>query len=95
MSEYVIEKLTGQTRVYEGTYKIFLFKIDKYGNLDIKSQHITSGLGGTQFSAFQSELVINDNIPIPIYLIETIQKLLHPDAATETQASYFDNSIQV
>jgi len=95
MAEYIIEKLTGQTRVCEGTYKIFLFKIDKYGNTDIKTQHITSGLGGTQFRAFQSELSINDNIPVPNYLIETIQKLLHPDAETERQASYFDNAIQV
>jgi vacuolar-type H+-ATPase subunit I/STV1 len=95
MAEYIIEKLTGQTRVHEGTYKIFLFKIDKYGNTDIKTQHITSGLGGTQFCAFQSELSINDNIPVPNYLIETIQKLLHPDAETERQASYFDNAIQV
>jgi len=78
MTEYVIEKLTGQTRLWEGQYKIFLFKIDKYGNIDIKSQNVTSGLGGTQFGAFHTELVINDNIPIPNYLIETIQKLLHP-----------------
>jgi hypothetical protein len=95
MSEYVIEKLTCQARVWEGQYAIFLFKIDKYGNTHISAQSVTSGLGGTQFGAFHTQLIINDNIPIPIYLIETIQKLLHPDAETERQASYFNNVIQV
>jgi len=95
MSEYVIEKLTGQARVWEGQYCIFLFKIDKYGNTHISAQSVTSGLGGTQFGAFHTQLIINDNIPIPIYLIETIHKLLHPDAETERQASYFKNVIQV
>ena len=95
MAEYVIEKLTGQTRVYECQYQIFLFKIDKYGNTDISAQNVTSGLGGTQIGAFYTQLIINDNIPIPIYLIETIQKLLHPDAETERQASYFKHVIQV
>jgi len=94
MTEYVIEKLTGQTRLYEGQYKIFLFKIDKYGNIDIKSQNF-SGLGGTQFGVFHTELVINDNIPIPNYLIETIQKLLHPVVELELYAVYYDNAIKV
>jgi vacuolar-type H+-ATPase subunit I/STV1 len=95
MAEYIIEKLTGEKRLWEGQYKIFLFKIDKYGNTDITSKSVTNGLGGRGEGRWNTELSINDNIPIPNYLIETIQKLLHPVSEIMSYASYFDNLIEV
>jgi DNA-binding transcriptional MerR regulator len=95
MAEYIIEELTGEKRLWEGQYKIFLFKIDKYGNTDITSKSVTNGLGGRGGGRWNTELSINDNIPIPNYLIETIQKLLHPVVELESYAVYYDNAIKV
>jgi len=97
-AEYVIDQFIGHIRnSYNGedtNRTAFLFKIDKYGNVDIKSQHMTGGLGGTMMSKFQTQLFINDNIQMPTYLIETVKTMINP-TSDYLFASYFINVIQV
>ena len=97
MTEYIIEKLTGEIRcdyIGSGNYTQFLFKIDKNGNVDITTQSICSGFGTQTKGKINKELNINDNIQIPNYLIEVIKKLLNPQN-TDIYTSYYQNAIQV
>lgn len=75
-----------------GSFK-YWFKIDKNGNIDIKTQRTSGGLGSTT-GEFITQLIINDNIPIPNYLIEPIKELLNPPD-NNLYSSYFYNLINV
>jgi hypothetical protein len=49
----------------------FMIKIYKNGNIDIKRQ----GTGYLVYSTIHDKLIINDNIPIPIYIIDMFKSL--------------------
>ena len=81
MATYVLDFVTGEYRDYppsQGTYACnmwkYYFKIDTYGNVHIKEQGIGVCSGhSNQYYNPTDLLVINDNIPIPSYLIDTLK----------------------
>jgi len=84
MTDYLIDitlkDITDCTSGYTNTtnYNLFI-KIDKNGNVDIKQQyiHLRSGCaGGSELSPIWDLLIINDNIPIPSYMINMLKHLL-------------------
>jgi len=79
MTDYIIDVIIDH--ILEGDYfsptgtKLYI-KIDKNGNVDIKKQNIHYQQGiHNQYSSIWDELVINDNIPIPTYMIDMLKKL--------------------
>ena len=83
MSEYVIDYETPDmpsdhscNHGPSGWIK-YWFKINKYGNVEINEQRYTHISGqGITYSMPVNVLLINDNIPIPAYMIETIKTLI-------------------
>lgn len=77
MTEYVIditlERIQKSSHNDLGVYNIFI-KIDINGNVDIKQEFLGRRPGYDQ-SYIHNLLIINDNIPIPSYLINMIKKL--------------------
>jgi len=79
MTDYIIDViidhiLENDCSSHTGT-KLYI-KIDKNGNVDIKKQNIHYQQGiHNQYSRIWDELVINDNIPIPTYMIDMLKKL--------------------
>jgi hypothetical protein len=77
MTEYVIditlERINKSFSNDLGVYNIFI-KIDINGNVDIKQEFLGRRPGYDQ-SYIHNLLIINDNIPIPSYLINMIKKL--------------------
>jgi hypothetical protein len=55
----------------------YWFKIDTKGNINIKTQNIcVCSMQPNTYSTPTDELVINDNIPIPEYIIKTLKSLI-------------------
>ena len=79
MTDYLIDITLKDITDYGRTNFNLFIKIDKNGNVDIKQQyiHLRSGCaGGNEFSPIWDLLIINDNIPIPSYMINMLQNLL-------------------
>jgi len=71
MTEYIIDTTIENIRHYDVhpdvIYTLYV-KIDKMGNVDIRS--------GTNFNNSTCQLLtINDNIPIPYYIINSLKQL--------------------
>jgi hypothetical protein len=83
MAEYVIDYETPNMPVehscnsFASYWVTYWFKIHKCGNIEITQQRSfrTSGQGH-EFSSPQNVLLINDNIPIPSYMIEMLKTLI-------------------
>jgi hypothetical protein len=96
MTEYVLEVINDLLRPpppYDcggGAQKLYI-KIDKNGNVDIKSQHISICSGHpNQYCAISDVLIINDDIPIPNYIITMLKELL-PSTACQYTKLYQDH----
>ena len=77
MTEYIIditlERINKSFSNDVGVYNIFI-KIDINGNVDIKQEFLGRRPGYDQ-SYIHNLLIINDNIPIPPFMINMIKKL--------------------
>ena len=96
MTEYVLEVINDMLRPpppYDcggGAQKLYI-KIDKNGNVDIKSQHISICSGHpNQYYGISDVLIINDDIPIPNYIITMLKELL-PSTACQYTKLYQDH----
>jgi hypothetical protein len=83
MSEYVIDyetpNMPNDHSCNHGAsgWVTYWFKIHKHGNIEITQQRSTSIPNqGTQFCRPERQLLIEDNIPIPNYLIEMLKTLI-------------------
>jgi len=83
MSDYVVDILTDFHRLSPPDdddrgfqYKQYMIKIDNNGNVNV-SQNFKSICYGCfdKFTGFSKLLEINDNIPIPVYLIPVIKQI--------------------
>jgi myosin heavy subunit len=82
MSEYVIDYETPNMPIDNPAYNngrvTYWFKIHKHGNIEITSQRSSCIPNqGTHFSQPERQLLIEDNIPIPNYLIEMLKTLIN------------------
>jgi len=82
MSEYVIDYETPNMPInnpaYNNGWVTYWFKIHKHGNIEITSQRSSCIPNqGTQFCKPERQLLIEDNIPIPNYLIEMLKTLIN------------------
>lgn len=82
MSNYVVDILTDFHRLSPPSgscgsdYKQYMIKIDNNGNVTISQRFRSSHSGHSdEISGFSKLLEINDNIPIPMYLIPVIKQL--------------------
>jgi hypothetical protein len=81
---YVLDFVSGEYRdtpSHQGCYAYtmykYYFKIDTRGNVNVKEQSISVCSGHpNQYNPVTDILVINDNISIPSYLIETLKTLI-------------------
>ena len=84
MAKYVLDFVTGEYRDSPSHQGCFAFTMYKYylnintrGNVNIKEQQIFVCSGHpNEHGPVTDILVINDNIPIPSYLIETLKTLI-------------------
>lgn len=82
MTEYVLEIINDLLRPpppYDcaGSAEKLYIKIDKNGNVEIKAQGISICSGHpNQYYEIRDVLIINDNIPIPNYIINMLKVLL-------------------
>jgi len=96
MSEYVLDVVNDMLRppppydCASNAVKMYI-KIDKYGNVDIKQQGISICSGHpNQYCQINDVLIINDNIPIPDYVIE-ILKVLLPSTGCQYTKLYMEH----
>jgi hypothetical protein len=84
MSDYVVDILTDYHRLQpfddddsRFDYKQYMIKIDNNGNVNVSQNVKTIYYGGCsdRLSGFSKLLEINDNIPIPVYLIPVIKQI--------------------
>lgn len=102
MTEYVIDIVNDLLRdppPYHcaGSAEKLYIKIDKNGNVDIKSQRISICSGHpNEYCQIQDVLVINDNIPIPDHIINMLKQLLSSKGCQYTQLyrSHYYNVIE-
>ena len=102
MTEYVLEivnDLLRGTPPYDcaGSAEKLYIKIDKNGNVDIKSQNISICSGHpNEYYQIRDVLVINDNIPIPDHIINMLKQLLPSNGCQYTQLyrSHYYNVIE-
>ena len=80
MSEYLIDYLTGSRQCEYGSSNYFNlhFRIDKYGNINIKRQNSYNqqNAGITHYN-WAEELTINDNIPFPSYFENILKTIIN------------------
>jgi len=84
MAIYVLDFVSGEYRdtpSHQGCFAFtkykYYFNIDIRGNINIKEQNIFVCSGHpNEHGVVKDILVINDNIPIPSYLIETLKTLI-------------------
>jgi hypothetical protein len=84
MTTYILDFVTGEYRdapSHQGCFAFTMYKyyfnINKRGNVKIKEQNIFVCSGHpNEHGVVKDILVINDNIPIPSYLIETLKTLI-------------------
>jgi len=84
MATYVLDFVTGEYRdspSHQGCFAFtkykYYFKIDIHGNVNIKEQSICVCSGHPdQYNPVTDILTINDNIPTPSYLIDTLKTLI-------------------
>ena len=71
MTEYIIDITIENISEYDSANGLFTFyiKIDKNGNVDIQKKHTTSNITHGP----NTYVKINDNIPIPSYIINMIK----------------------
>lgn len=82
MSEYVVDILTQFYRLHPAdgscgsSWKQYMIKIDNKGNVVISQNFMNTCSGHSPtYSGFGKILEINDNIPIPTYLISIIKQM--------------------
>jgi hypothetical protein len=77
MTEYLIDYLTSETPDSYGSNSrsVFHFKIHNNGNVDVFSRSCSRDT----IYPFNNQLTIHDNIPIPLYLIDMLKKLIEID----------------
>ena len=72
MTEYIIDTTIENIREYDcgvsGSFTFYI-KIDKNGNVDIQKKHVMSHITNGPYTYVK----INDNIPIPSYIINMIK----------------------
>ena len=77
MSEYIIDitiENIPETAPGQPTMVTFYIKIDKNGNVDIKRKYTTVQTGfHDRHGSITDFVIINDNIPIPSYIINIIK----------------------
>jgi hypothetical protein len=90
MGEYVIDYETPYMPIDHSCnngpsgWRKHWFKINKYGNVEINEQIYTSIPGqGRTYCQPQNVLLINDNIPIPSYMIEMLKTLIATNSFNE------------
>jgi len=84
MTTYILDFVTGEYRdapSHQGCFAFTMYKyyfnIDTRGNIKIKEQNIFVCSGNpNEHGLVKDILIINDNIPIPNYLIETLKTLI-------------------
>ena len=77
-----------QQSVFWTRHDTYWIKIDSLGNVNIKTKSTTSYSGGSDHTTPIGDLlVINDNIPIPDYLIETLKTLI--DGFTDAHYNHY------
>jgi len=96
MASYVLDFVTGEYRdspSHQGCYAYsmykYYFKIDTRGNVNIKEQSISVCSGHpSQYHSPNDILVINDNISIPSYLIDTLKSLITYNFSNNSSSIY-------
>jgi hypothetical protein len=90
MSEYLIDYETPDMPIEHSCnscsscWTKYWFKINKYGNVEINEQRYTNISGqGSTYSQPQNVLIINDNIPIPLYMIEMLKTLITTNSSNK------------
>jgi hypothetical protein len=96
MSEYVLDVVNDMLRppppydCASNAVKMYI-KIDNHGNVEIKQQGISICSGHpNQYCQINDVLIINDNIPIPDYIIE-ILKVLLPSTGCQYTKLYIEH----
>ena len=97
--KYVLDYETGEIKnstIYEPYGHKYHYQIDSQGN--VKIQHIMNDYRGWNYPG-QTRLLINDNIPIPAYLVDMLKELItyspYQDKPTHSSGFWDRNVINV
>jgi len=88
--DYETGKINESSTIYQPYGHKYHFQIDSRGN--VKIQHIGEDWRGWNYPG-QTRLSINDNIPIPTYLVDMLKELISFREPPTYSSGFWDNNI--